>query len=555
MRARDQSAWLFGPLPDLFLGAGVLYLVMISALIVGGRGLLDPVPSSWFAYIVLIFSGSHYGATLLRVYEHEAERRVYRVFTVYGTILIGLALVSAVHSAIFGSLLITLYLTWSPWHYTGQNFGISMMFLRRRGVEVTPLARRLLYASFILSFASVFLNFHFAGGVSQSSDPLGYSSLASSGFHFISLGLPGSIRSLALPIVGLAYLATSLAAGALLLRSGSAKDVAPTALVMLTQAIWFSIPHLGFYFDVGAFIPAFDARGGENFRFYFLWTAVGHAIQYLWITTYYARSDRRWHGYGNYLSKTFILGNAVWAAPVLIFAPGLLGSPDYESGLAMCVAAAVNLHHFVLDGAIWKLRNPRIAAVLLRSQTLTDGEALATAPPRWHARVAWSLAALFCLAKIIPYVEIDRRLPIALGSRDYATAESILDRAAFYGRDTANLRAVLANGIVQTQNPAGSIRNYWRSLEYRPNPSGFAELGRLVGKLQGVEEGISTWEKGLEQFPDDADLNMLLGIGLMEAGRTREALPYLGHAIALRPNDERTRAALDTAAALDTPPD
>ncbi len=26
--------------------------------------------------------------------------------------------------------LFTVYVTWSPWHYTGQNFGLSMMFLR-----------------------------------------------------------------------------------------------------------------------------------------------------------------------------------------------------------------------------------------------------------------------------------------------------------------------------------------------------------------------------------------------------------------------------------------
>jgi tetratricopeptide (TPR) repeat protein len=541
MATRDQSAWLFGSTPDILLGAGLLYLLIIAAVIAAGPGVTGAFPASLFAYLVLIISGSHYGATLLRVYEHEAERRTYRAFTVYGTIAMLGALVGALHWAFFGSLMISLYLTWSPWHYTGQNYGIALMFLRRRGVDVTPLAKRLLHASFVFSFLSFFLNVHFEGGVSRD-DPLGYTSLASSGFQFITLGLPGEIRTVVLPMVGLSYVATVIGALFVLLRSSTAKAVAPTALLMLTQAVWFSIPHIGFYFDLGASIPAFDPQAGDNFRFYFVWTALGHAAQYLWITTYYARSDRRWRGYRRYLTKTFVFGNAVWAAPVLLLGPELLGRPDYDSGLAMCVAAAVNLHHFMLDGAIWKLRNPKIAAVLLRSQNATNDDVSTPAP--WKRRFAWTLAGLFCFAQVVPYVEIDQRLPAAMRNGDYSTAASILDRAALYGRDSADSRTRLANGLVKTQDPLRSLPHYWRSLSFHPHAFGFAELGKLSEKLQGIDQAIATWEQGLEHFPDDFELNRLTGVGLMKAKRPREALPHLEHAIKLRPQDERALDAL-----------
>jgi hypothetical protein len=35
-------------------------------------------------------------------------------------------------------------------------------------------------------------------------------------------------------------------------------------------------------------------------------------------------------------------------------------------GLGLLTASIVNLHHFVLDGAIWTLRDGRVARMLLR---------------------------------------------------------------------------------------------------------------------------------------------------------------------------------------------
>jgi tetratricopeptide (TPR) repeat protein len=547
MSARERSAWLFGTAPDLLFGAGLLYLVIMSGLVAGGSAALESFPRPALAWLVLLVSGSHYGATLLRVYEHESERRVYRAFTVYGTIAIGLLLVAGLRSALIGSLLITVYLTWSPWHYTGQNYGISMMFLRRRGVPVSEAAKRALHLSFYLSFASVFLNFHFQGGVSQG-DPLGYSSAASSGYHFVSLGLPAVLRSWLMPAVGAAYLGAIGTAAVLLLRASDWRSLLPTALLVLTQAVWFSVPHMGFYFDLGRVIPAFDPRSGRVFQFYFFWTAMGHAVQYLWITAYYARSDSRWRGHTRYLSKAFILGNAVWAAPVVLFAPGRIGGPDYETGLAMCVAAAVNIHHFVLDGAIWKLRNPKIASVLLRRrEQAVAGRPDATPAFGWRTRLVWSLAALFCVAKVVPYIEIDARLPAALRRLDFEGAGSILDRAALYGRDSSHWRTVLANDLVRRRRPEESIRHYRRSLELRPDAFGYAELGRLLEKLHGADDAIDTWRKGLARYPRDFDLNRLMGARLLADGRLEEALPHLETAHASRPDDASVHHALDTA--------
>ncbi len=47
------------------------------------------------------------------------------------------------YSPTVGSWLLTLNLTWSPWYYTSQNYGIVLTYLHRRGVDVTPDLKRL----------------------------------------------------------------------------------------------------------------------------------------------------------------------------------------------------------------------------------------------------------------------------------------------------------------------------------------------------------------------------------------------------------------------------
>ena len=51
-------------------------------------------------------------------------------------------LVVAIPSAYVGAIMVTVCLTWSPWHYTGQTYGLAVMFLRRRGVSVEPAVKR-----------------------------------------------------------------------------------------------------------------------------------------------------------------------------------------------------------------------------------------------------------------------------------------------------------------------------------------------------------------------------------------------------------------------------
>lgn len=549
MSSRPSNVWLFGAVPDLLFGAGLLYFIVLTAVTIAGSATGGVLPAGVIPILILIFSGAHYGGTLLRVFEHEDQRRTYRIFTLHATVLMIFVLLGALYSPTAGSLLISIYLTWSPWHYTGQNYGIALMFMRRRGAEISPAAKNWVYASFVLSYLSVFLNFHFEGGIGHA-DPLGYSAVATSGFQFMSLGLPGVVRSTLMPVVGVAYVISLVVGVTLLLRANNFKTVAPAGLVLLVQSAWFAIPHLSYFAQLDTHIPAFTLNGSSNFESYFVWMALGHAIQYLWITSYYAKRDARWPGFTSYFTKAFVFGNAVWAAPLILMGPDTLGRPDYDGGLALCVAAAVNLHHFIVDGAIWKLRNPKIAAVLLHNVESAAEGAMALSRSKLVARMCWGMGVVLTIAAVLPSIELELRLPDAMKRRDYDTASAILDRAALYGRDSASYRTLLANQLIKDKLPLPALKHFWRSLELRPQAHGYLQVGVLNQQIQGTEFGLHAWKKGAELFPDDAALIKRVGLALVELRRPSAALPYLERAIELDPEDEATRNALGKAREL-----
>jgi len=158
--ASAHNRWLFSPLADLVLGCGLAYAGVFVWMSLFGPGFIATNPLYYMPLVSLALSGPHYGATLLRVYERAADRRRYAFFAVWATLVVIVAFAVAVNNPFFGSLFFTLYVTWSPRHYTGQNYGLAVMFLRRRGLSFEPSAKRWLYASFITSYIMTFLVLH-----------------------------------------------------------------------------------------------------------------------------------------------------------------------------------------------------------------------------------------------------------------------------------------------------------------------------------------------------------------------------------------------------------
>jgi len=151
--------------------------------------------------------------------------------------------------------------------------------------------------------------------------------------------------------------------------------IAPVTLYV-TEFLWFVMP-AALELSAGIRIPQTAYSTGI--------LAVMHCLQYLWITNYHARREAtaeaaswRWQTYFGIL----ILGGMVLFLPGRWFASYVLGRDFTLSGLIF--TALINIHHFILDGAIWKLRDARIRRLL----TSTEAAEIEKATPVWAMAAA-----------------------------------------------------------------------------------------------------------------------------------------------------------------------
>lgn len=475
--------------------------------------------------LILLIATPHYGATLLRVYEQRSERKAYALFTVWATIALIALFVLGVRDPAVGTLLFTVYLTWSPWHYTGQNYGIAMLFLRRRSIEPTPAIRRWLHGSFFLSFVLTFLMMHRAEGASRG--------LAEGGVHLARLGIPDAFAQVLIPGVAMAYGVSLVGAAALLLRRGSPRDLLPVALIALSQSLWFTLPDLARYAEAHAGLEplAFDHRA-----FYFNWVVLAHAVQYLWVTAYYARASSPWRGAGMFLGKTLLAGNLVWLVPALVFAPQLFGGGTSEGQVALLVASLVNLHHFVLDGAIWKLRRTRIANVLIRSEKAEPerpppigGSRLRTAP------LVWVGAALLLGLALFEFGAREIAIPARVAARDLDGARALLDQLARVGRDSATLRLGLGHFFVQAGRNDEAALSYVRSGALTPSVEPFVARAQLAARQGDGDHASALLEEAVAMAPDRTDVLTVAGRIHAALGDEARARAYFVEALRLDP--------------------
>jgi hypothetical protein len=371
-QTRDAPLWIVRPWVDLVIGCGgwSLPLLALSYALSGDHA------REWagaFYALALVANYPHYMATVYRAYG-AVDRSAHRLYTVYGTAAL-VAVGALAHADLrLLTLIFTAYVMWSPWHYTAQNYGLLMMFVRRAGLPVSPAQAKRLKLAFAASFVMLLAAFN--EGPSSDSTVL-------------SLGLPQALTRPLGWTAAAAFAALGLPTLWTIGRGAGARAAAPL-LLYITQALWFVVP-IALSWSTSVATPQTRYSSGI--------LAVMHSAQYLWITQYFARREQgvAWRT-GGYWVSVIVGGLALFLPAPWLASYG--AHVDFTASV-LIVTAVVNLHHFMIDGVVWKLRDPRVSRTLTQATAPTTSAPARPSPPRWRGFAAATAAvALAGLAAV-----------------------------------------------------------------------------------------------------------------------------------------------------------
>ncbi len=523
---KEQVApWVYNPWLDLIVGCGAwsapLLLLSYFSLASNAR--------TWsvaFYVLALFFNYPHYMATIYRAYHRAEDFQKYRIFTVHITALVVLTLLLSHFWLRLLPWIFTIYLTWSPWHYSGQNYGLFMMFARRAGADPDKAGRRALYGAFVVSYLILFLGFH----TGPSTDPL-----------FLSLGIPQVVSRWEQILLGVAFVGLSAFGLGRLARSTGWRKLIPSLTLFSSQFLWFLLP-AAISLIRGVEIPQNRYSTGV--------LAVMHSAQYLWITSYYARREAAGEASGGAARKAgrtwrpLAYFGVLVVGGIALFVPGpWLASRAFHHDFAasfLIFTALVNIHHFILDGAIWKLRDGRIASLLLNSQERISGAAAEAgghfaAVGRWLVGSTVGARSLRVGAALVLLVwgTVDQaRYYLALRTDDLHD----LQRAEALDSFDSSLQMRLAHRAMEDGQPQQAEAAWRRAMQANPaDPGARQALLRFLVDQNRFDEAFDLTEASLKYTPKDANLLVDRGFLALRRGHADQALASWNEALAVDP--------------------
>jgi hypothetical protein len=316
------------PVFDYMLIGGGLSLVVTGLVLAKGSESLI-VDAAILPYLFLLSNAAHFAASTVRLYtkpgSYSSLPFLTMAFPLISLAVLGLCISQAGR---IGPHLQSLYLTWSPFHYAAQAYGLAVMYSFRSGCLLSPTDKKLLWWVSMLPF---FYNFVVAEQVGLrwmlSPELLAHPAVETA-LKAVVFVLP--ILAFVTPILLFAKVWGA--------KSGPMPLI--SILAVVTNGIWFFV------------LTGLNA---------FAWATVFHGIQYLAIVIIFhlkdqmSRPDNR-HG---------SLYHVVWFYAVsLLLGYGLFNCLPLSYTLAgfgkaesmLLVVAVINIHHFIVDAYIWRLK-------------------------------------------------------------------------------------------------------------------------------------------------------------------------------------------------------
>ena len=332
---------------DYLIIGGVLSL-MVTPVIVANPGLTENLSATSLPVLLLLTSSAHFAASTVRLYtKPDTTRELPFVTMLLPAVSLGVLLIALMSPAIVGSALQALYLTWSPYHYAAQAFGLAVMYSYRSGLQLSDGEKKALWWIAMLPFVRAFLGGTSSGlGWFVSRETIATIPMLPGVLDVVTEGL-----TLAIFVLPIAFVIDR-----------SSRRTAPIPLIsmflLLSNGIWWVV------------LDYLDA---------FVWATIFHGVQYLAIAAIFHVKDQATRPdnsrSGTYHAAWFYgvslaLGYAMFYAWPYAFV--LAGFGRGESMLL--VIAMINVHHFIVDRYIWRIGRDR------RNRQLVDAVPTAAAP-------------------------------------------------------------------------------------------------------------------------------------------------------------------------------
>ena len=321
------------PVFDTLIIGGGLSILVTALLSWGGRG-FDPgsvqaalLPS--LPLLIFFSNSAHFAASTVRLYTKPGAYRELRFLTLALPLVTFVVLSLAIAFApVAGRPLQALYLTWSPYHYAAQAYGLAAMYCYRSGFPLQDSDKGLLRLACLTPFLHAFLN----------SPTVGIDWFLPQGVLEAPTFVAG--RSALVGILGVLTFALPIGwFGRAALRERRAPPLISLLTVVSNGLWWITL----------------------NYFHAFYLATVFHGLQYLAVVAIFHVKDQESREAipRGWLSPLLGFYAACLVVAYLLFQTLPFAFVALGFGLAeslLLVTAVINIHHFVVDAYIWRLR-------------------------------------------------------------------------------------------------------------------------------------------------------------------------------------------------------
>lgn len=356
--AADESKpypWIIHPAVDILFCCGVFPIILWGLMLAGISQ--DPYKnpmtfSMWALGIIAVhlFQDAHGVASWHRILTHKETMSAVKPYFITITVIAALAFVPLLLNPPLLLICFRLYFLLGAYHWLMQSYGVSLIYLFKRGYMMNPGERRLLLLVFQSICAFVIVRILTIPAFGSFDVQKFYVS-----FPVLLPGWAPDVAQVCLALVVVAFL---VMVGLRYLKTNVMIPV--PVLVLLATTLWvYALPAPTFW-ALGFFIGAFY-HGSQS------WCVT---------TSVHCKIEGLPPGVTNHSIWKIFLKKSTWLYLFLLFviseliftvAPRVLVNFGPSIGVAFATVVVIfSTHHFLCDSAIWKLKDPKVRALLVR---------------------------------------------------------------------------------------------------------------------------------------------------------------------------------------------